>query len=483
MQRSLPATRAATLLGDFDRRPAYRGLAEAMRRLVVDGRVPPGVRLPSERDLTAALDVSRTTVAAAYAQLREQGYLVSRRGSGSITALPGGHGHRSDHLLEPGGSSPDRLDLTCAALPAATGTAATFEAVVTDLPASLTGSGYHPSGHPALQEVLAERYAARGLPTEPHQVVVTTGALAAVAVVARALGSAGDRVVVENPTYPNAIAALQRSGLRVAGLPVDPDGWDLDAAVGAIRQVAPRLAYLIPDFHNPTGCLLPDEGRARLGAALDARRVTAVVDESLVDLAHSATPEGAPMPAPFASHARDVVTVGSASKLLWGGLRVGWARVPERYVEAVIAARLSLDLGAPVVEQQVTARLLADDRTLVLDRRAELTTARQTLVDALAAELPDWQVRPPAGGLSVWCRLPAPRAADLAGAALRHDVAVATGPNFAPEGGLDSFVRLPFVLSPDDLRTAVGRLAQAWEEVRAAPTSPPDRTARPTLVA
>ena len=94
MARLVSASRIATLLGDFDRSPAYRGLAEGLRVLITDGRVPVGVRLPSERELTEALEVSRTTVTRAYAELRDHGFLVSRQGSGSVASLPASRGHR-----------------------------------------------------------------------------------------------------------------------------------------------------------------------------------------------------------------------------------------------------------------------------------------------------------------------------------------------------------------------------------------------------
>ena len=90
MARLISAPRIATLVGDFDRSPAYRGLAEGLRVLITDGRVPVGVRLPSERELTEALGVSRTTVTRAYAELRDHGFLVSRQGSGSVASLPDG---------------------------------------------------------------------------------------------------------------------------------------------------------------------------------------------------------------------------------------------------------------------------------------------------------------------------------------------------------------------------------------------------------
>ena len=298
MSRLVSASRVATLLGSFDRSPAYRGLAEGLRVLITDGRVPVGVRLPSERELTDALAVSRTTVTRAYAELRDHGFLVSRQGSGSIASLPASRGHRGDHLLPPGDLPADKIDLTCAAPVPGPGVLGAYERAVTDLPAYLGGTGYYPSGLPILREAVAASYAARGLPTTPEQVLVVPGALAGVAIAARALLGPGDRAVTESPTYPNAIATLSHAGARVIGVDVPRDHADTEALTTTLRQVVPRVAYLIPDFHNPTGTLMGDEGRADVADALSSTRTTAIIDESMVTLAL----DGQQMPRPFAAH-------------------------------------------------------------------------------------------------------------------------------------------------------------------------------------
>ena len=361
MSRLVSASRVATLLGTFDRSPAYRGLAEGLRVLITDGRVPVGVRLPSERELTDALAVSRTTVTRAYAELRDHGFLVSRQGSGSIASLPASRGHRGDHLLPPGDLPEDKIDLTCAAPVPGPGVLGAYERAVTDLPAYLGGTGYYPSGLPILRETVAASYAARGLPTSPEQVMVVPGALAGVAIAARALLATGDRAVTESPTYPNAIATLTHSGARVVGVDVPRNHADTEALTTTLRQVVPRVAYLIPDFHNPTGTLMPEEGRADVAEALARTRTTAIIDESMVALAL----DGQEMPRPFAANLSDTVSVGSLSKPFWGGLRIGWIRVPSDRMDAFFKARLSLDLGAPLLEQLVATDLLRDGGDLL----------------------------------------------------------------------------------------------------------------------
>jgi len=478
MVGSLAAPRLAGLVGDFDRRPAYLGLADELRLLVGDGRVGTDLRLPSERDLSVALGVSRTTVTRAYAALVEAGFAVARRGSGTYTRLPGGRRQMLDRTLTPhADGDTDLVDLSCAAGSAPPGVAAAYADAVADLPAYLGGHGYFPTGLPALQEAIAATYDARGLPTDPAQVLVVPGALSALMVVAQALVAARDRVVVESPGYPNAHAALRRAGARPVALPMDVDGWDLDAVGRIVRQAEPALAYLIPDFQNPTGNLMGDAQREEYAALLRRTGTVAVVDESHVALQLDVPA----MPRPFASYAADAITLGSASKSLWGGLRIGWIRCPLPLVERLVGARVALDLGSPVLEQLVAARLLAEAETHGRPHRARLRAQRDSLATALTEQVPDWRFRLPAGGLSLWCELPRERRAGavaLAAEAEARGVVVSPGPVFALDGGLDAFVRVPYTRPESDLRHAVDYLADAWTAVTSRADGRPDRPHR-----
>ena len=366
MNAAISASRTATLVDGFDREPAYAGLADALVLLIGDGRIGLDVRLPSERELTDALGVSRTTVARAYARLREQGYGEARVGAGTFTRVPGGRTRAHDRALLPHPGDGAAIDLNCAATSAPPGLLPAYDEALAELPAHLGGHGYFPAGVPALQQAIAASYDARGLPTDPDQVLVTPGALSAASIVAQAFTSTGDRVVVESPTYPNATLAIRHAGARLVASPVDPDGWDLDAADAVLRQTSPRVAYLIPDFQNPTGHLMTAEQRERYAAALRRTRTVAVVDEAHQGLAL----DGQEMPPPFACFAPDTITIGSASKTWWGGLRLGWIRAPRSEIDRLTHARVGLDLGAPVLEQLVLARLMADPEPVVSAHRA-----------------------------------------------------------------------------------------------------------------
>ncbi|TCM47810.1 PLP-dependent aminotransferase family protein [Kribbella sp. VKM Ac-2568] len=470
----LPASTLSGLLGTWSDTagPAYRALADRLRLLIADGRIMPGARLPSERELTDALGVSRTTVASAYRELRDRGYLTSRRGSGSVTSLPSKVEPELGRHHAPGIDTDGLYDFTCAASPAVPGISTAVAEAMEDLPRHLATPGYHPQGLPQLREQIAASYQARGLPTSPDQIIVTAGALAATSIAIRAMTQIGDRVLTESPTHPNSVDAIRRSGCRVVAAPMSPNGWDLPLLEATIRQSAPRAAWLVVDFQNPTGWLMSAADRQRLAIAFARSRTTAIIDETLFELSL----DGQETPPPFALFdPSGVITVGSVSKSFWGGLRIGWLRVPETLVARILDARASMDLGAPVLEQLVVSRLLLSRSEILPERRADLAVRRDALASALRTALPSWRFELPGGGLSLWCELPEPVGSSLVGVAQRNGVLVVAGSRFSPDGGLESFLRLPFTLDPDTLRDAVQRLALSYGSLAAGP--PARRTA------
>ncbi|WP_377268179.1 PLP-dependent aminotransferase family protein [Peterkaempfera sp. SMS 1(5)a] len=470
------AARLASLLGGAGfpptgRTPAYRGLAESARLLLLEGRLGVGVRLPAERELAAALAVSRTTVAAGYQQLRDWGYLTSRRGSGSWTVLPDGHPVPSGGVepLPPelGGAV---IDLGCAAMPAPEPwLTAGYAAALEDLPAHARGHGDYPAGVPALREALADRYTARGVPTMPEQIMVTTGAMGALQAVRRLLTGPGDRAAVEAPSYANVLQMLRRDGLRLVpvGMGDALSGWDVAEWRRVLRGAAPRIAYVIPDFHNPTGTLVPDAQRAALVAAARAAGTVLVADETMAELAlEDDVAQALPRPLAAFDPGGAVVTVGSASKALWAGLRIGWVRAAPGVIRGLVSARSYGDLGSPVLEQLAVARLLRDgwDGALA-DRRRRIRANRDDLAAALRSARPGWRFDLPSGGLTLWVRTDGQSGAALAAEGDRHGVRIAAGTRFGLDGAFEQYLRLPLTVGGDTAREAVRRLALAADSV------------------
>ncbi|TQM58606.1 MocR-like transcription factor YczR [Humibacillus xanthopallidus] len=469
--RTVSARSLALLLGsDPLPRPAYRGLADGIRRLVSDGRLLVGTRLPSERTLTTELGLSRTTVGAALDALRDEGFVVTRRGSGSVVCLPAGPSGLalSQAGLIPTDVPPDVIDLTYAALPSAAGVTAAYERALSELPRHLATAGYHPHGLPEARAAVAAWFEGRGLPTTPEQVVMTSGAHAGLSAVLRAELEVGDRVLVESPTYPNAIVGVRRSSYRAVPTQLTPRGWDVDAIELGLRQSGARAAYLIPDHQNPTGLLMPATTRRAVGDVLRAGRAVPIIDETFVELAlgpgdgDGAAESVGSRVMPFAAGAPEAYTLGSAGKTWWGGLRVGWVRAPLGSVERVIEARHSLDLGTAVLEQLVVVDLLRQGEALLVERRREARARRDAIVEALRRHVPEWRFTVPGGGLNLWCELPHDRGDDLARVAESAGVRLARGGQFGVEGGLGRFVRVPFCVAPDQADEVGRRLAEAW---------------------
>ncbi|MGV9837273.1 MocR-like transcription factor YczR [Nocardia niigatensis] len=445
-------------------RPAYVALAESIRLLIHDGRAPLGVALPSERDLATSLSVSRTTVTSAYSLLREHGYLISRQGSRSTVALPptvvhdGAKPARSILAMMAQPELPT-IDMTYAAMAAPPQMTEAYSFALQGLPTYLGTHGMDPVGVLMLREALARRYTERGLPTEPDQILITLGAQHGLRLLLNVLTTPAERVLIEHPTYPNAIEAIRDVGARPVPVPMRPDGWDLDGIRSAARQTAASVAYLIPDFNNPTGHLLDAEGRAELAAIARETRMTVIVDESMVDLDLT----GLESPPPAAAFARnsEIVTIGSASKSFWGGLRVGWVRANQALITKLLGTRSTVDLGTPVMDQLATVHLLRNADEILTTRRDQLRSRRAVLLETLAEELPDWRVTPGAGGMSLWAQLPAPVSTALAATAPNHGVLLAAGPRFGVQGAFERFIRLPFTHEESDLRVAVKSIAAA----------------------
>jgi len=460
------AARLDGLLGEWRvGGPASRRLAATIRALVLDGQIPLESRLPPERELARTLGVSRACVTAAYDLLRADGYLASRRGAGSWATIPAGHLSASDSVSQVRG-----LDLRIGAMPAPPCLEALAASAAAQLPRWLDHHGYDPLGLPPLRDAIARRFSARGLATRPEQVMVTAGGMQGLDLALRALSRRGRSAVAEIPGYPAALDALRGAGLRIRHVPTTHRGWDLETIAHVCEGHRPDLAYLIPDFQNPTGALIdPDARRVALRMLARAGAVV-MIDETFAEL----TLEGPTAPPMAGLGDGRTVTIGSLSKAVWGGLRVGWVRAEPPLIERLAGARATVDLASPVLDQLLAVEVFGALQEIMPQRREALRQRRAALTDALAAELPDWHFEPPHGGQFIWIELPAAISTSLAVSAAEHGVHVTPGPRFGAAGLLERHLRLPYTLPPAQLRKAVAILAHVTP--RACATSPDPRT-------
>ncbi len=469
------------VIGSLDRAdgPLYQRLAAAITRAVERSDILPGTRLPPERTLAQALALSRTTVVRAYARLRESGVIESRHGSGTWvrragkTAWPSPQEHEVSSafrrnvvfrsLVERSG---DAISFVSAQLPPLPEVDEAARAVARRGAVSLGGNeGYFPMGLPELRRAIAAHLSRGGLPTREEQVLVTSGAQQAISLIAGLLVARGEAVVTEDPTYIGAIDVLVSAGARVLTVPGAAESVDLDR-LRALMALRPRLFYVVPTFHNPTGGLMPEPTRREIARLADELQVPVVEDDTLAELGL-----GAAVPPPIATFAPSapVLTIGSLDKLFWTGLRVGYIRGPEPWILRLGRFKALSDLGGPLVSQAIGALLLDHVDAALKARRREVSGKLALLGKLLATHLPAWTWKKPAGGLLRWARMPAGSAEELAPIAARHGVALVSGSANSPDHRFADHVRLPIVADAATMKEGMARLGRAAAEYQPRP--------------
>jgi DNA-binding transcriptional regulator YhcF (GntR family) len=245
------------ILGDWNNngRPLNESLADALSAAVQRGELEPGVALPAERVLARSLNVSRGTVVAAYRRLRDHGLAHTRHGSG--TTIDGEtQSARSSRM--PFVNLLRRYDGDVLSFRSAdwNGDALPAELFADAVPAmaSLSATaGYFPTGLPELREAIAAHLGRTGLETAPDQILVTTGAQQAIALLIGLFVTPGVPVAVEQLSYPGALDALRTAGAVLHAVPMTPAGVDVPALERVVRRQRPVLTYIVPGVHNPTG--------------------------------------------------------------------------------------------------------------------------------------------------------------------------------------------------------------------------------------
>lgn len=446
--------------------PLFRQLARAIAGAIERGAVANGARLPSERALAEALAIGRGTAVAAYDLLVAAGLLERRPGSGSYVTLldpvllpRGREGSALVHrLVQHSAHDSDVIDLSISVLRDAGGLPVASISTG-DLGSVTPDTGYTPWGLPSLRRSIALHITEWGLPTDERQVVITTGAQQAISAAAVCWVRPGDTVVVDDPTYPGALAAFRQTGAVIVGTPMDSHG----VRVEALRQrlaSRPAALYLQSTLHSPTGTILGAGRRREIAELVTTNHVPLVEDLALADLAW----HDAPPPIAAAIPEASVAVVGSLSKLLWGGFRVGFVRAPEALALRFARIKATHDLGSSAVSQLLVERLVqAASLAELSERRTEALHVRYEVVAAaLRRHLPTWTWREPSGGLSLWVKVPGSASEAFAQHALRYGVAVAAPGVLSPSHEHGDRLRLSFAGPPHELEEGVRRLAAAW---------------------
>ncbi|MEM1416031.1 MAG: PLP-dependent aminotransferase family protein [Myxococcota bacterium] len=457
--------------------PIFLRLAESVARDVQRGRLRPGDRLPSSRALAERLGVHRNTVLAAWRELERQGWIETEAARGTFVArtLPG-------HVTGVPTTLPTRagFDVPAISNPAPPvirpGTLPLLGGVpdLRHVPRAALARAYRralrrglgldygdPAGSPALREALATRLAAaRGLAVTADALVVTRGSQMALDLLARVLLRPGDLVAVEAYGYRPAWRALRSTGARLLPVRVDAGGLDVARFATLLERRRIRALYLTPHHQYPTTATLSAPRRLELLRLAATHRVAILED----DYDHEFHYEGRPvLPLAARDPAGVVVHVGTLSKILAPGLRVGWVVAPAPLRDALVAARTNVDRQGDLCVEAAVADLLDDGevqrhalrmRRLYRARRDHLA---RRLEERFAGRL---RVRVPAGGMALWVRAPGIDVDGWAERATARGVVFQPASLFTFDGKPRRAMRLGYAaLEPSELDEAVEVLA------------------------
>jgi DNA-binding transcriptional MocR family regulator len=317
-------------------------------------------------------------------------------------------------------------------------------------------------GHAGLCEWLGDHHG-----VEAEQVMVTNGSMEAAALLFQQMLEAGDRVLIEQPTYDRTLLLLQRRGVELATAPLEGDGIEIEAVEAACEAGAPKLAHVIPNFHNPAGCQLSQEKKARLIELARKHEFTIYEDDPYRLVAIEGEVRETMLDLDQAGH---VIHAGSFSKTVSPGVRVGYLVGPPEEIAALAKTANETYISPNMLAESIVWEMC---RSGVLERNVKVVTAalrerRDALVTALGDQIPEAEFVVPKGGYFLWLDLePDVDSKLLLEEAKAEGVSFIAGPDFLLEGGANS-LRLAFCAEPPDRITeGVGRLAKALERTRA----------------
>jgi 2-aminoadipate transaminase len=335
-------------------------------------------------------------------------------------------------------------------------------------------------GSLSLREFLASHMRTYGIEAGPANILVTSGSQQALDLIGKLFLDAGDTVLVECPTYLGALQAWRAYEARFVALPTDADGLQVENLEAAIAEHAPKFLYLMPNFQNPTGWSLSELRRQRIIEIAAHYHVPIIEDDPYGQLRF----EGAPstplyvldrdrVPPPGDGRSAHVLYIGSFSKLLAPGLRLGWMVGPEPVIARLVQAKQGVDLHTGSLAQALAHEICKDGflEAHIETLRRSYRERRDAMLAALAAAMPP-EVRwtRPDGGLFLWLQLPEGLdAGALLRAALDHHVAFVPGASFHANGGGANTLRLSFShCGPERIQVGIARLSQVVEEALAA---------------
>lgn len=461
--------------------PLYRQLHAQIKASIQDGRLAPGERIPPTRELAGLLGLNRTTVAAAYELLESEGLIRGHVGRGSFVAGPSESNRPSesgsmdwedrfvanrapDPPLPVAARGTEVISFTSARpaadlFPLAEFREACLEVIQGREAVEILQLG-SPLGYAPLRAFL------QGNKRADEDLLITNGCQQALDLLQRLFTRPGDCVLVEDPIYPGLRNVFAHAGVRIVGVPVGPDGLDIEGLPRLIGRERPRLLVVTPSFQNPTGATMPLANRQALLRVAREHRLAVVENDIYAELRY----HGPELPSlKQLDDSGDTLQIKSFSKLAFPGLRVGWVTGPRPVIARLAELKQWTDLHSDQLSQAVLLRF-AESGRLENHRQKMVEAGRarlQAVLSACERHLPAGsRFTRPQGGMNLWVRLPDPLdASELLPRVQRAGVSYLPGRYFAVSRQEPGALRLSFAgLPPEQIETGLAILGRVFKE-------------------
>jgi len=419
-------------------KPLYQWVRDELRQRIISGDIAVGAALPPSRQLADDLKVSRITVTNAYDELKAEGLIDGKIGSGMYVLPPqywlksmttGGKNvipsysawqrdlsglevskrEKALSLILPQSTLPISLNFGVGTGDTRLFPVADIRKIVTEIldRGDATALNYEAyQGYLPLRQSLAKYLRQQNIFVQAEEIYITAGSQQAVQLLIEALLQPGDCAIVEDPTYSIVLSLFESRGIKVVGIPMDKEGMRDDLLEEAIRRKSPKLIYIVPTFHNPTGIVMSPVRRSRIAALANRYGIPVLEDDYIRELRFFN-----PIPAPIAAWDKcgDIIYVGSFSKSLFPAIRLGYIVARGPIQDRLLYLKRVSDLGCSALLQRILYHFLESGRLQKHWRRlSRAYNRRQTaMMKALKSEFPvnsSWQ--PIDGGIWLWVRVP-----------------------------------------------------------------------------
>jgi GntR family transcriptional regulator, regulator for abcA and norABC len=465
----------------------YQQIVDTIKKKIANGEWPIGSKLPSQRHLAKVFGVNRSTVITALEECMADGLIEGKMGLGTFvvnntwTLLatnppPDWNEHVKSGLLKPSRATVQEInqaESNAGLIQLSKGELSTdvfpldiMKLVMQRVSENLEAFGYEePKGYLPLREAISDYLRKAGIHVSASSILIVSGALQALQLISVGLLHSGSTVLLEKPSYLYSLHVFQSAGMKLTGLPIDEDGLMPSAITLSKAQRGRGILYSIPCFHNPTGILMSEKRREELLQVCKIEQLPMIEDDIYRELWIDEMP---PPPLKAKDKYGHVLYLGSLSKTLSPGLRIGWIVGPEPVIDRLADIKMQTDYGSSSLSQRVAAKWLTSGfYEQHLDHvRAQLKIRRAAVLEALETHVKDlatWDV--PKGGFFIWLKLlPKLSMRELYLKALSEGILLNPGSIYAEES--NRYLRLSYAYAPiKDLEVGIYRMSRIIREL------------------